>query len=95
MDGRKINIIMPLYKALVRPHLEYGVQFWPPLLRKDIMELERVQRRVTKLITKIYNLTYEERLAKFYLFTLEKRRIRGDMITIYKYIRGQYKELSK
>ncbi|MEE6525865.1 hypothetical protein FKM82_026144 [Ascaphus truei] len=64
MDGREVNIIMQLYKALVRPHLEYGAQFWGPLLRKDILELERVQRIATKLIKGMDNLSYEERLAK-------------------------------
>ena len=43
------NIILPLYKTLIRPHLEYGVQFWGTTLRKHAEQIERIQRRVTNL----------------------------------------------
>ena len=77
-----------LYKALVRPRMEFAIQAWSPYLRKDISKLERVQRRATKLIPSIAHLTYQERLIQLNMTTLEKRRERGDMIEVFKILKG-------
>ena len=77
-----------MYNSLVRPHLEYAVQFWCPSQRGDIDRLERVQRRATKLIPSIRNRSYEDRLRELNLFTLEQRRLRGQLIEVFKILRG-------
>ena len=85
---REKNLIIPLYKSIVRPHLEYCIQAWRPRLKKDIDKLERVQRRATKLIPELRILSYEDRVQQCKLTTLETRRIRGDQIEVFKITHG-------
>ena len=77
-----------LYKSLVRPHVEYGNTIWYPFLRKDIESVEKIQRRATKLIPELKDMTYTERLKKLKLPSLAHRRRRGDMIQAFKIIKG-------
>ena len=68
--------------------MEYCPQVWSPYLKKDINILEKVQRRATKIVPELKDLPYEERLKQLKLYPLEKRRIRGDMITVFKIFKG-------
>ena len=86
--SRDKNVILRLYKALVRPKLEYCIQAWRPFLKKDIDSMERVQRRATKMIAGCRGLNYEKRLEYTGLTTLEKRRTRGDMLEVFKTVKG-------
>ena len=81
------ELIITLYKTIVRPHLEYCIQAWRPYRKKDIDMLERVQRRATKMKPKLRNISYEMRLKECGLTTLETRRLR-DQIEVFKILNG-------
>ena len=77
-----------LYRTYIRPLLEFSVQAWSPHLKKDIAVLEKVQRRATKLIPSIRHMSYPERLQATKLYSLEQRRVRGDIIETFKTLNG-------
>lgn len=84
-DKSKENITN-LYKSLVRPHLDYCSQAWRPYLQQDIDNIEKVQKRATRMISNLSGKDYSTRLKETQLMSLETRRLRADLIEVYKII---------
>ena len=79
---------------MVRPHLEYAHSVWCPYKKGDIVEIGKVQKRATKLIISLKPLPYKERLRRLKLPTLKYRRLRGNMIEVFKIINNMYSKVS-
>ena len=85
---KSAEVISKLYRS----HLEYCIQFWTPINVKDADMLERVQKRATKIIPSLRNLSYKERLKRLDMFSLRRRRLKDDMIEAFKMIQGKFRE---
>ncbi|PKU49346.1 hypothetical protein llap_385 [Limosa lapponica baueri] len=85
------EVILPLCSTLVRHHIEYCIQLWNPQHRKDMDLLEQVQRKAMKMIIGLEQLSYEDSLRELALFSLEKRRLQGDLIEAFQYLKGAYR----
>ena len=87
LDG---PMLTKLFIAMVRPHLEYSTPVWKPHGKGIMGEIEDVQRRATKLIPKLESTEYEDRLRVLKMPCLAYRRLRGDIIEVYKQLTGKY-----
>ena len=86
---RTREVMVPLYKAFVRPKMEHAVSVWRPWLLGEIESLEKVQRRMVRMLNGVNGNSYEEKLQRIGLTTLEERRNRGDMVETYKTLKGR------
>ena len=79
-----VKVILTLFNSFVCRHLEYCIQFWSPYFRKYIDKVERIQRKVTKIILRLRSKPFEELLKELNLFSSSKHRLRGDLIEVFK-----------
>ena len=85
---RSAKTLVPLYKTFVRPKLDYAAAVWSPWMEKDIEMLEKVQKRLVRMISDTNGESHEERLKSVGLTSLKDRRKRGDAIETFKTLRG-------
>ena len=90
ITNKTADIMVPLFKSMVRPIVEYANPIWSPCLKQDIKTIENIQKHFTKKIYGMRRKSYHERLKLLKLPSLEYRRLRGDMIEVYKILHGIY-----
>ena len=86
------EVILPLCSALMRTHLEYCIQIWSPQYRRDMDLSECIQRSATKMMQRMEPLSYEDRLSELGLFSLEERRLQGDLTVAFQYLKESYRK---
>ena len=87
-NNKSDKVLMNLYSLLVRPHLEWFVEVWSPYYRKDKTKNREMQSKITKIIPRLANLPYEERLKGLDVLSLTKLRMRGGLIERLKLSKG-------
>ena len=87
--------MMTLFKTIVLPRLDYGSQLWSPHLVKHIDQLEKIQRSLTKHVTGMQSLEYNERLVSLKLYSLQRICERHCIIYVWKIIDGLVPNFSK
>jgi len=99
LTAQKANHILGCIKRIVASsprevgrHLDYCIQLWSPQHKKDMELLECIQRRATTMIHGLEHLSYEDRLRELGLFSLEKRKLRGDLIVAFQCLKGAYRK---
>ena len=92
MASTSREVILSLCSVPVSPHLEYCVQMWSPQYRREMDLLECIQRRATEMIQGMEHLSHRDRLKELGLISLEKRRVQGDLIAVFRYLRGSYRK---
>ena len=90
-DIDKVTFFL-LYKCMIRSHLEFAHSVWSPYKVGVIHDIEKVQKRATKLVRGCQKLSYQQRLKFLKLPTMKYRRSRGDMIEVYKILHDYYEE---
>ena len=92
MVNRSREMILPLYSALVRDHLEYCIQTWSPQYRRDMNLLDHAQRGATKVIQGMEHLFCEDKMRELGLFNLGKRSLQGDLMVAFLYPKGDIRK---